>query len=456
MTREGIDCAANAGPHAAEIAAAGKSFVIRYLCWEPSWKHVQGRAEIDQLAAAGLDVGFVWETTANAALAGAAGGAKDGAEAVRQLRALGAIPDLCPTGEGTIYWAVDFAATAAQADGAIADYGRAFAAAAHAAGYRAADYGSASVNDAEAAAGAADEGAFGTYAWSGGKVSGHAALYQWRNGQTLGGLSCDFTRQLRDDAGLFRFSAAPHAPTTVMVPVTVIPTTQPAPGPADLPLTAALPSSTWHKVRVWGGGSLSAIAVACGVPLLSVEQANPGIHNPNLVHPGQVVVVPPAPAAHTPAPTLGTPAAQPQAGPVTPATPPASAQGRTAAPAATPRATYTVKRSDSDGLQAVCARLGIGSRWVTVAQLSGIRGPRYTIHPGDVLVLPAGVAAPSAPASHAAPAGTVSTTIRTTDHNGLSSVSARTGVSLARILLLNPQFRPNPNLVYPGQSVRLK
>jgi hypothetical protein len=40
-----------------------------------------------------------------------------------------------------------------------------------------------------------------TYAWSGGRLSTRAQLYQYSNGHTLAGVSCDYNRSLAADFG---------------------------------------------------------------------------------------------------------------------------------------------------------------------------------------------------------------------------------------------------------------
>lgn len=76
------------------------------------------------------------------------------------------------------------------------------------------------------------------------------------------------------------------APGTVTPAPTPAPT-PPAPAPAP---PAPAPSGGDYIVR--GGDSLSAIAAAHGCSLAALEAANPQIHNPNLIYPGEVVHLP--------------------------------------------------------------------------------------------------------------------------------------------------------------------
>ena len=55
----------------------------------------------------------------------------------------------------------------------------------------------------------------------------------------------------------------------------------------------AAKKSTVKKVTVWSGATLTAIAVAAGVPLSQILDHNPGIKNPNVIKPGDVITLPP-------------------------------------------------------------------------------------------------------------------------------------------------------------------
>jgi hypothetical protein len=188
-------------PNLAALKAAGVKFACRYLSHDPA-KNLDP-AEAKALAAAGLDIVVVWETTANRALSGRTGGRTDAREALAQARACG-----IPNGDA-IYFAVDFDETEAQAV-AVANYFK-------------------GVHDVLDQVGPADMprsypvGAYGgfwavkrlfdaklidygwqTYAWSGGHWHDRAQLRQYSNGHTLGGVSCDYNRAEADDFGQWR------------------------------------------------------------------------------------------------------------------------------------------------------------------------------------------------------------------------------------------------------------
>lgn len=54
----------------------------------------------------------------------------------------------------------------------------------------------------------------------------------------------------------------------------------------------ALASTCGDTVTVQRGDTLSKIAARCGVTVNGIQRANPGITNPNLINPGQVIILP--------------------------------------------------------------------------------------------------------------------------------------------------------------------
>jgi len=48
-----------------------------------------------------------------------------------------------------------------------------------------------------------------TYAWSGGKVSGKAHIYQYHNGVPFDGADCDLNRSLQSEIGAWKPMADP-------------------------------------------------------------------------------------------------------------------------------------------------------------------------------------------------------------------------------------------------------
>jgi hypothetical protein len=175
-----------------DSAGRAVTFVCRYLS-HSAGKNLT-RKEADTLTAGGIWMAVVWETTADRALSGKAGGIADAKEALRQATVCG-MPDDRP-----IYFAVDWDASASQQSainqyligcasvlgvdrvGLYAGYGpitRAFSAGVIAWGWQ-------------------------TYAWSGGELSTKAQLYQYSNGHTVGGIGCDYNHGLHDDFGQWK------------------------------------------------------------------------------------------------------------------------------------------------------------------------------------------------------------------------------------------------------------
>lgn len=180
---EGID-AAWGRPTPAQLAAAGKHFIIGYVSHDPA-KNLSA-AECTAYLDAGIAPGLVWETVADRALAGPDAGLVDGREARRQARALG-FPDDRP-----IFTAVDFQATGVQLAGPVRAYLSAFAFGVGGTALAGVYGGLATV------AYALDHGlvAWGwqTYAWSGGVWDPRAQVRQYRNGVRIAGHDTDLDR----------------------------------------------------------------------------------------------------------------------------------------------------------------------------------------------------------------------------------------------------------------------
>lgn len=166
-----------ARPTPAQIKSVGYAFAMRYLSWEFATPQSVGKnitkPEMDSYHAAGLSVGFVWESLADRALGGAANGAADGAEAGRQLDALG-VPRSIP-----VFWALDVDDRGYwNPMPTLKAYGDAFA---RACGHFSFPYGSNRVIDYFG-------GGWQTQAWSddfGRAVSQHAFLYQRSGGSRI-------------------------------------------------------------------------------------------------------------------------------------------------------------------------------------------------------------------------------------------------------------------------------
>ncbi|WP_438445920.1 DUF1906 domain-containing protein [Gorillibacterium sp. sgz5001074] len=198
---KGFDCATPlTAALAGKFAADGMEFVCRYLV--PSgWKKLT-REEAEAISAAGLEIGSVWETTADRALGGYAAGVEDGQKAVEVAEAVGQPKGSC------IYFAVDFDATTAQMP-TVLEYirGASEATPDHFTGV----YGSYTVIEAARAAGVCSR-YWQTYAWSGGRLSSPIHIHQYNNGPTgvglpMNGIGVDLNASFGNE-GFWRFGQA--------------------------------------------------------------------------------------------------------------------------------------------------------------------------------------------------------------------------------------------------------
>jgi len=167
MRYKGVDSASPVSAAAArKLAELGFSFCGRYLA-PAGWK-VLTKAEAELIHAAGLSILVVWETTADRAKSGAAGGEQDGLRAYNLAVELGA-----PAGT-TIYYAVDYDAGEGDFD-AIEAYLRAAGTAS--APYAVGVYGSYRVVEEMRRRGAC-AACWQCCAWSYGRLSEYADAYQ--------------------------------------------------------------------------------------------------------------------------------------------------------------------------------------------------------------------------------------------------------------------------------------
>ncbi|MDI3298277.1 MAG: DUF1906 domain-containing protein [Bacillota bacterium] len=199
----GLDYAYRVPPATlAEVRRAGVSFVCRYIAPE-TMKKTLTADEAREIDAAGLNIVSVWETTARRALQGAPAGEADARTALAVARAAGQPP-------GTpIYFAVD---TDVRLDAdllSVESYLRA-AGRALAGQYPVGVYGSALVVEAMIDRKAALY-AWQTAAWSHGRVSPVADLYQAQNGVNWCGFPNDLDYALQEDFGQWRPGGAPYA-----------------------------------------------------------------------------------------------------------------------------------------------------------------------------------------------------------------------------------------------------
>lgn len=163
------------------LIGSGIGFVCRYLVPERlAWKRLT-KAEAETLTDLGLQIVSVYETTANRAAGGSANGTADGKEAFGEAQIVGQ-----PKGS-TVYFAVDYDAQSAGYN-AIEAYLR--AAATEMPRYEIGVYGAYAVVEEMAKRGACKH-FWQTYAWSNGKLSKYANVYQNKNGVTMAGIQCD-------------------------------------------------------------------------------------------------------------------------------------------------------------------------------------------------------------------------------------------------------------------------
>ena len=164
------------------------------------------------------------------------------------------------------------------------------------------------------------------------------------------------------------------------------------------------PSHAEDKViyyTVRSGDTLSDIASRYNTTYQAIAEKN-GISNPNLIYPGQVLVI---------------------SGQY------ASSSGEYGS------STYVVRSGDC--LSTIGSRLG--ASWQSIASANGIHSP-YTIYPGQVLIISGGSTAPGR-----------SYTVRSGDT--LSGIAARYGTTYTRLAQINGIS--NPDLIYLGQVLRI-
>lgn len=173
---EGFDYS-DTSAKAAALVKAGAKFVVRYVGTSPKCLTV---GERNALHAAGLGIGLVYEVGGTSFTGGNAAGQKDGAAAKKAAALLGV-----PAGT-VIYFAID-------TDTSDLASCRAYLAGCHDAvgPYTAKLYAGFKVIDV---VGAGDH--WQTYAWSNGRISKQAGLYQYQNNITVGGVSVDKCRTL--------------------------------------------------------------------------------------------------------------------------------------------------------------------------------------------------------------------------------------------------------------------
>ncbi|MCC3374750.1 DUF1906 domain-containing protein [Cohnella sp. REN36] len=187
---QGIDCSSPLTEQTATaIAKAGYKFAARYLVPDTyAWKRLTP-SEAQAITAAGMQIVSVFETSANRPEGGAPAGQSDGTAAYKEARSIGQ-----PLGS-TIYFAVDYDASPSDFN-AIEAYLR--AASAQIPGYQTGVYGSYAVIE-EMAKRKACRNFWQTYAWSRGKTSESANIYQYQNNVQVVGVTVDLNRSFGNE-----------------------------------------------------------------------------------------------------------------------------------------------------------------------------------------------------------------------------------------------------------------
>jgi hypothetical protein len=188
---KGIDyTASTTAAQAKALKDAGYGFVCRYLVpVRMAWKRLT-KSEVGIISAAGLQIVSVYEASANNAAFGATQGIIDGKEAYNEALLIDQ-----PEGS-TIYFAVDYDVQAKDYN-IIEAYLK--AAQAQIIGYNVGCYGSFGVCEEMSKRGI--KYCWQTYAWSAGKKSTHANVYQYKNGVNVCGISCDANESFGNERG---------------------------------------------------------------------------------------------------------------------------------------------------------------------------------------------------------------------------------------------------------------
>ncbi|WP_100487015.1 glycoside hydrolase domain-containing protein [Sporolactobacillus pectinivorans] len=196
-----IDCASKLTEASIEhLKASGVQAIGRYLGPEISWKTVN-RAEVAHILSAGLKLFSIWEKNPVSSLYFTRDqGAKDAKEAVHFASGIGQ-----PAGT-PIYFTVDYDATNREMD-LIINYFRSIKSVIST--YKVGVYGSFAVIEVLVRSGAADF-FYQTYAWSRGKLSAYAHIYQHDNGRKMAGILVDFDNVLKP-SGIWGSIAATKA-----------------------------------------------------------------------------------------------------------------------------------------------------------------------------------------------------------------------------------------------------
>lgn len=188
---KGLDYTEQTTPELAKnIVDAGYSFVCRYLVPERyAWKRLT-KEEVDNISATGLNIVSVYETSAGYMKGGASQAKQDAAEVKKELVTIGQPPG------SAVYFTADFDVTTAYDLDCIERYLRQMT-------IELPDYGIGIYGEFGVIEVMADRKAcehfWVTYAWSGGKESKHANIYQYHNGATVAGIGCDLNESFGNE-----------------------------------------------------------------------------------------------------------------------------------------------------------------------------------------------------------------------------------------------------------------
>lgn len=235
----------------ADLAKAhGARVVMGYLSWDAS-KNLSS-SEIRAHHNLGLGVVLGWESLQGRALLGAPAGHDDATAALAQMKTHVANLGYAPKVPVAIPFAVDVDVNSSQFAAILAYIEAAqtvFDADRKTIRLVASAYGEYDLIEYLANHGVS-RGLFQTYAWSGGRLSKHAALYQFLNGQTVEGVSVDFDR-ITNVHALGAWWPPNHPLNQPAAP-------KPTPVPKPKPITKA--KRRYHVVK--RGDTLSEIAQA--------------------------------------------------------------------------------------------------------------------------------------------------------------------------------------------------
>jgi LysM repeat protein len=191
MSVKAMDCATKLSAEKAKaLYAAGIRLIGRYIGSPSSWKTLE-LAEVKALKDAGIKIYSIRQTTNNvASFFNYAKGVTEAKEAETWAHSINQ-----PNGTA-VYFSVDFDAKGSALD-AVKQFFKGVAVTLK--DYKVGVYGSYGVVEALSETTYTDY-YFQTYAWSGGKVSKYADLFQYKNGQAIAGVTVDYN-EIKDDAG---------------------------------------------------------------------------------------------------------------------------------------------------------------------------------------------------------------------------------------------------------------